>query len=411
MKGGEVEMQMNDKVDPRVFGERLTKYRKMAGKTQDEVATALGMSRPTYIAIEKGTRPASSGEIVRLGEILSRPVHELLRQDMPVKIEPHLRMAVQTAAKDADEVTRGIQILEGYAEDYLQLERLLKAPLSTHYPPEISLPTRGDLYEFAEDVADRERARLQLGDQPIGNLRKLLESEVGVRVFFGSLPSRVAGLYAFVADLGCCMLINAKHPHERQRASMGHEYGHLLADRHKPGVDYFNHEGRKPANERFVEAFAMAFLMPAAGIRRHFRDVLNATDDFQVGDLVRLASVYDVSVQALTLRLEGMGLVSRGTWNLLSSSKLRVREAKDALAIAPAEDGPEQEYPDRYRLLAVDAYLRGIVGEGGLARYLRCDRIEAREIVAESRKHLEVADDGTPEVFDFPFDQSLFATK
>ena len=409
-RGGATMQTNSNNIDPKVFGERLAKFRKAAGKTQDQMATVLGMSRPTYIAIEKGTRPASSGEVIQLSAALGRPVHELVRRDPPVKIEPHLRMGVDSSTKDADEVTAGIQVLEGYAEDYLRLERLLKAPLATNYPPEVSLPTRGDLREFAEDVAGRERGRLQLGDQPIGNLRKLLESEVGVRVFFGKLPSRVAGLYAFVDELGCCMLINSKHTHERGRASLAHEYGHVLVDRHKPGVDYFIGEGRKPANERFVEAFAMAFLMPAGGVRRHFWDIYNATNDFQVGDLVRLASIFDVSVQAMTFRLEGLGLIPRGAWDMLISTQLKVGEAKAALALQTSNE-VEAPYPERYRLMAVHAFVRGLIGEGELAAFLRCDRIEAREAVAEAKQYLEVAADGTTEVFDLPFDRSLVGTK
>ena len=36
------------------FGQRLILARRAAGKTQEEVAGFLGISRPTFIAIEKG---------------------------------------------------------------------------------------------------------------------------------------------------------------------------------------------------------------------------------------------------------------------------------------------------------------------------------------------------------------------
>lgn len=397
--------------DPKVFGERLTKYRKAVDKTQEQIAEALGLSRPTYIAIEKGNRAASPEEIIKLAEIVNRPVHELVRSDPPVRIEPHLRVGIDASSKDADEVVKGIQGLEQYAEDYLKLERMLSVPLTTNYPPEIELPSRGNLSDFAEEVADRERARLQLGDQPIPNLRAILESEVGVRIFFGPLPSRVAGLYAFVTDLGCCMMINSKHPGERQRTSLAHEYGHVLVDRYKPGVDYFIHDGRKPANERFVEAFAMAFLMPAHGVRRHFREVYNSTGDFQVGDLVRLGSQFAVSIQSMTYRLEGLGLLTRGTWDMLSSAKFKVQQAKQELQLVDKGEFGEPALPERYTLLAVHAYVRGLIGEGELAKYLRCDRIAAREIVAERAQHLEVASDGTTELFNLPFAESLVTQK
>jgi transcriptional regulator with XRE-family HTH domain len=108
-------------VDPKVFGERLAKYRRAAGKTQEDVAVAMGMSRPTYIAVEKGARAASAGEVMRLAELLGRTVHDLVRPDLPVKIEAHLRVGIDASAKDADEVAAGFRLLEDFAEDYLRL--------------------------------------------------------------------------------------------------------------------------------------------------------------------------------------------------------------------------------------------------------------------------------------------------
>jgi Zn-dependent peptidase ImmA (M78 family) len=250
-----------------------------------------------------------------------------------------------------------------------------------------------------------------LGDQPVPNLRDLLESEVGIRIFFDSLPSRVAGLYAFVAELGCCIMINSRHPRDRQRASLAHEYGHVLVDRHKPGIDYLSQDGRKPTNERFVEAFAMAFLMPTTGIRRHFQEVYNTTNDFQVGDMVRLASLYAVSVQAMAYRLEGLNLLPKGSWDFLIEQGFKANTVRRELNLEPATFATEQAYPQRYKLLAVQAFLSGRISEGQLAHYLRCDRIEAREIVLEARQHVEVTAEGERETLELPFDKSLVANR
>jgi DNA-binding XRE family transcriptional regulator len=46
-------------------GRRIAEARKARGKTQDEVADFLEMSRPTYIAIEKGDRSAKSDEMIK----------------------------------------------------------------------------------------------------------------------------------------------------------------------------------------------------------------------------------------------------------------------------------------------------------------------------------------------------------
>jgi Zn-dependent peptidase ImmA (M78 family)/DNA-binding XRE family transcriptional regulator len=393
-------------LDPKALGERLALARKEAGKTQEEAAEHLGLSRPTFIAIEKGTRPVQPEELIKLAAFYGRTVHELLRPGMPVALEPHLRAVVNHRRREAPELMEAIKELERFAEDYRELEQLLSAPLSANYPPEIRLPTRGNLYEFAEDVATRERARLSLGDGPILNLRKILESEVGVRIFYSSMPPAIAGMYAFVADLGYCILINRVHPPERQRASLAHEYGHFLSDRHKPGIDYLNDDGRKPTNERFAEAFSMAFLVPKVGVRRQFNEVLSTTQDFQVADLVRLASFYFVSVQAMALRLEGLNLIGKGWWGYLMELGFKPNQVKAELELPARSSEGEDIYPERYKFLAVHAYKRGLVSEGRLARYLRTDRVSAREIVAECLTRLETQADGMPAVVRLPFEQS-----
>jgi Zn-dependent peptidase ImmA (M78 family) len=326
---------------------------------------------------------------------------------MPVALEPHLRGVIDASKREAADLLSAIKELEQFAEDYRELEQLLSAPLPVNYPPEVRLPVRGNVYQLAEDVAGRERARLQLGDGPILNLRRILETEVGVRIFYGSMPAPIAGMYAFVAELGYCILINRVHPPERQRASLGHEYAHFLVDRHKPGIDYLNEEGRKPVNERFAESFAMAFLMPATGVRRQFNEVLTTTGDFQVADLLRLSSFYFVSVQAMALRLEGLNLIGKGWWSFLIENGFKPNAAKADLEIPVATSEGEDPYPERYKLLAVQAYQRGLISEGRLAKYLRTDRVTARGIVAESLTRLETQPDGQPAYVQMPFEVSL----
>ena len=267
-------------LDPRALAERIAAARKSAGTTQEDAATLLGLSRPTYIAIEKGFRPVQPQELVRLAGFFGRTVNELVRPTKPVTLEPHLRAAVNQSRPESPELNAAIAAFQRLAEDYRELERLLSAPLVSNPPPEVRLPTRGSVTEFAEDAVARERDRLQLGDQPILSLRRVLEQEVGVRVFFGRLPSWIAGMYSYASELGYCMFINKSHPPERQRMSMAHEYAHFLIDRYRPGIDYLGRHARKPTNERFAEAFGSAFLMPRVSMRRYFNDIVSTTGDF-----------------------------------------------------------------------------------------------------------------------------------
>src|SRR5229473_1538627 len=346
--------------DPRILGQRIAEARKARGKTQEEVADFLEYSRPTYIAIEKGDRAAKSDEIIKLASFLGRKVHELVRPTEPVvELQPHLRAVVEKMkGGDEEALNAAIDELQRLAEDYRDLEKLMNAPMRFNYPPEVTLNPRIDAAELAESVAFQERQRLGLGDQPVIYLRSTLEWDVGLRLFYWDLPSAIAGMYAHTVDLGCCILVNRKHPPERRRVSMLHEYGHLIVDRYKPGIDYVTMTGRKPANERFAESFALSFLMPASSVRQRFHDIVTTTGDFRVADLRRLSHLYYVSVEAMALRLEQLGLIQRGSWQFLKESKFSPREAAELLNLQtqPINDEP---FPERYKYLAVAAYERG----------------------------------------------------
>lgn len=403
-------MQPHDAIDPRTLGRRIAAARKARGKTQEEVASHLGFSRPTYIAIEKGDRPAKPEEISRLASFLGRRVHELVRPGEPVvELQPHLRaVAEKMKESDEQELLVGIDELHRLAEDYRELEELTNAPLRFNYPLEVNLSARLDVSRFAESIAIQERQRLGLGDQPVTNLRSILEWDVGLRIFYWELPSAIAGMYALAQDLGCCILVNRKHPAVRRRVSMLHEYGHLIVDRYKPGIDYLSYAGRKPVNERFAEGFALSFLMPASSVGQRFNAIVTSTGDFQVADLCRLSHFYFVSVEAMCLRLEQLGLTPRGTWQSLKESGLAPQTAASLLELPPHLES-NQPYPERYKYLAVRAFEQGKISQGQLARFLRCDPVTAREIVAQCLTNVHVEDDGQQRALQLEFHKSLLA--
>ncbi len=382
-------------LDPRVFGQRLAQARKSRGLTQESVAESLDFSRPTYIAIEKGQRQAKPQEIIKLARLLGRSVHDLVRPGEPVVgLAPNLRaVAERMSATDSRELLEGIAEFERLAEDYRDIERLLNAPLGTNYPPEVSWSRQSDVAGLADSVAVQERQRLGLGDQPVGNLRGILEFDVGLRIFYWDLPPAIAGMYAHVAELGGCILINRKHPAVRRRVSMVHEYGHLIVDRFKAGIDQLRPVRRKPLGERFAEAFALAFLMPASSVRQRFHDIVSTTGDFRVGDLCRLSQFYFVSFEAMARRLERLGLIPGASLAALKREKLAVTEAATSPRLEPHPDA-DDPCPQRYKSLAVQAYELGKISQGRLARYLRCDPVQARRIVTECLTSSDVAEDG-----------------
>jgi Zn-dependent peptidase ImmA (M78 family)/transcriptional regulator with XRE-family HTH domain len=381
-----------ESIDVVSLAEKLVAARKAAGLTQEDAAVHLDMSRPTFISIEKAIRRPKPDELVRLAELYKVSLNRLLRDEARPKgaLHPHLRYSLDSAGNGSKEVELAIEKLAKFVEDYQFLEQLVQSKPITNFPPAVRIPP-GPIERFAEHCAQQERARLNLGShQPILTLRKVLE-EVGVNVFADELESKLAGLYLFVPDFGYCILVNRAHPPERRRWTIAHEYGHFLADRDKPGIDYLKSVSRRVESEKFADVFAGAFLMPEAGVQQRFYEEVDRTGDFTVGDLCRMADFYLVSLHAMTLRLEALGLIPKGSWDEINSTRVRVSEIRKEAGVDQPNDRESLEpYPKRYKLLAVQAFVAAKITEGQLASILRVSRIEAREIVEEC---LEAPDD------------------
>src|SRR5207302_5729383 len=122
---------------------------------------------------------AKPEELIKLAKLYERSVHEVVRPGgTVVSLEPHLRANLDAAERETAGLTQAVQKLNDLATDYRELERLLNAEMKVVHPPEVSLPERGDVQQFAESVAQMERARFRLGDGPIHHVRSILEAHV-----------------------------------------------------------------------------------------------------------------------------------------------------------------------------------------------------------------------------------------
>lgn len=97
----------------RVVGARLREARLSIGLTQADVADALGLSRPTLAAVEKGTRKITGLELRRLARLYQRDVAWLLGEeeaDIAVRGALHRATAELTDA-DKEQVLRFAEFL------------------------------------------------------------------------------------------------------------------------------------------------------------------------------------------------------------------------------------------------------------------------------------------------------------
>lgn len=391
-------------MNPRVLGQRLQAARKSADLTQQDVAEAMKLARTTIVAIEKGERLPKEDELLHFSKLYHCPLHELLRQYAPS--EP---LIIQfRAIRGADPAfMQEYNQFQKLCDDYLYLEQLLENPLSSPQAPlytfeglEGVTPAR-----LGEDAAVAERNRLGLGDAPIINLQEVLEKE-GIRIFQIKLPSRISGFFGYTETLGPCMAINSNHPVERRQWSLAHEYAHFLTRRHQARVIVYHGYQHIPESERFADAFARAFLMPASSVSRRFLEMKRMRGNILPADLCLLAHFFFVSFEAIARRLEDLRLIRPGGYDTIISRGFKPQEAQSLLDIKPHVMSDDM-FPLRYKYLAIEAFSKGKITEEEFAHLLHTDLIDARRIFRQFSIQVITDAAGEDKTVDIPFDGTI----
>ncbi len=134
---------------------------------------------------------------------------------------------------------------------------------------------------------------------------------IGFSKFAGA---SVSGVTFKVPGRPPLVLLNSTHAADRVRFTLAHEIGHLVMHRF-PTDDM----------ETEANAFASAFLMPAAEIKQSFRG-----RRITLELLASLKPEWKVAMQALLMRASGLGLVSpnqaRYLWQQISARGWRTSE-------------------------------------------------------------------------------------
>ncbi len=381
-------------ISSQTLGERIASVRKAKKLTQAKVASQLDVARTTLVAMEKGERRPSSEELLRLAKVLAVPMHDLVRERLArPQSAPRFRVSPSTAI-DQQALRQAVERLTVLSQCFAELEATLgigrpAAPLEllTMYQVAGSLQS-GEPRLAGESAASRVRSTLGLGDSPALMLDDLFEVEGGLRIFYlDEIPSSVAGVFIWGDLLGGCIGINRKHPHERRRWTLAHEVGHFLRDREAGDILPTAGHARRDASEVFSDAFTEAFLLPHASVAKQLSDRCRTNaGSFSVADILWMAALYEVSFQAMALRLEKLDLLPRGTYERITAQKFKPEDARRKLGIATSAERPlPNPLPKRYVSLAIDAYEEELISERELAEYLQIDRVSARKVYQQSR--------------------------
>lgn len=371
-----------DDMVPVETGERLRLARDNAKITQAAAADAINVARTTLVAIEQGQRRIRIDELQKLARLYGTSVNALLRREaIHVDLAPRFRKLMTSSDPSADSAA---QLMADLARAEVELENLLGIKRGRDYPPERPI-LPGDVRAQAEQDALELRQRIGLGTGPISDIVTLLELELGARVYVRRFDGRISGLFAYDETLGPCILLNANHPRDRRNQTAAHELGHFVSARREPEILHKD-EPEQSREERYANAFGRAFLTPARAVKQKFHEITAGSSHLTRRHIIILAHFFGVSREAMVRRLEEVGLVKPGTWNWFQSNGgITDDQAHQVLGdrTPPDDLKTEADRPTTLRLnmLAAEAYRQDLLSEGQLARLLRLDRIELREIL------------------------------
>jgi Zn-dependent peptidase ImmA (M78 family) len=205
-----------------------------------------------------------------------------------------------------------------------------------------------------------------------------------VRVYIRRIDGGISGVFAYDEALGACILLNGNHPRDRRAQTAAHELGHLVSTRREPEV---LEEGvtENSREERYANTFGRAFMTPARAVMQKFREITVGSEKLTRRHVIVLAHFFGVSREAIVRRLEELKLAKSGTWDWFQANG----GISDQQAVQVLGDlsGPDLHKADadrpttlRLGLLAGEAWRRGMLSEGQLARMLHLDRVELRRM-------------------------------
>lgn len=283
-------MESDEKV-----GGRLRSARRRLRLSQSTVASHLDTTRQTIAAFEQGVRQPELRQFAKLANLYRLTFDELIGR---------ARSAIHP--EDTPPFSARFNASEELSEDD-RAELSSFASYLRGRPAVLRRPFQRRPYESIAGTVKRWKDGDEAGDVlPVPIFAML--ARCGIEVRFTSLD-RLAGALIMLEGHTPGVLINADQPYDRQRFSAAHELGHLLLGHSTKGDGFVSLLGRR-FNPVEVQAdqFAVELLVPAALLDARLEELQG--EDPLPHRVYRLAAVFMVSFQAMSMRLAKLGVLS-----------------------------------------------------------------------------------------------------
>lgn len=274
---------------------RLRTARELRGRSQSEVAQAVGVTPTAISQFENGHSRPAGATLTRLADHLDVPVRFFESRGPAVEEEPaaFFRSLRRTTVGQRRKNVAAISLLHDLVEAIEERVTL----------PDVRVPRLDHLTDGDDIEKAASEARESMGlspDGPVANVVLAMERH-GVVVARYQVMADTVDAFSVRYRRPVVVLGTDKRLRDRSRFDAAHELGHLVLGH---GVD---HVGTKEA-EAQAHRFAAAFLMPANSIRV----ALPARADWSA--LVSLKAHWQVSIAALLKRAHTLEVISTTTY-------------------------------------------------------------------------------------------------
>lgn len=349
--------------NPITIAQKLKEARESLKLTQEEVSSRIGLSRTAIAKIESGGRFVRSYELDELSKIYCENVEYFLDEDIENiwdKFTSILFRESNISASDISNVHSAIST----CDEYLRLETSLEIKNIVNMPKWLlPIENKLDAVNQGIHIAQEERKRLNLGNDPIGTLEPYIENQ-GIRIIFRHLGEGISGFFIFDYQNSPWIFINSEDYDWRRNFDLAHEYAHILFDSEiEINVDFRGQfrKGRpkkKDLKEVRADVFASNFLVPEGGIKDFCNNLSIQKNDFSVHAISQLCNYFGVSYEVIIWRLYNIKMLSSDKKDELLRKSDLVKSAKTK--------------PAQYRLihLLTEAYRQYKISIGKMAEML-----------------------------------------
>ena len=274
-------------------GERLRLARLFHALSQEELGSAVSLTRQFVHQLESGARRPAADVLAALAfrlevspEFLHKPLVSRVQNE-----QTHFRKRRTTPVGIAEQVLAFGSLFEelvNLVETFVEL-------------PDVNFPSC-DPSGIASIESAAAECRSQWGlrpNAPIENIVRALESAGAVVTTFPGVSEKVDAL-SMARKRPLIVLNRAKDSPGRRRFDLAHECGHIVLHQ---GI-----ETGTPEREAEADQFASALLMPRVGFASEFNAV-GPRGELRWSELYALKQRWGVSVRAVIYRGHSLGLI------------------------------------------------------------------------------------------------------